>query len=47
MQRYDGGPFLPIISCETILFYPCDSYCVELKHNGVGGHRETTRDSSS
>lgn len=42
MHHNDGGPFLPILSRETIPFYPFDSYCVELKHNRVGGHRENT-----
>lgn len=41
MDHYDRGPFLPIMSRETILFLnPCDSYCSQLKHNGVGGHRK-------
>lgn len=47
MRRYEGGPYLPSTSRETVLFYPCDSYCANLKHNGVSGHRETTQDSSS
>lgn len=31
MHRYEGGPYLPTMSRETILLYPCDSYCVEIE----------------